>query len=118
MENGSNGEIQSELCLSSFFILNYLTNILILCFILHLPIHSEEKYHEYMMSYSPMNTVQKGKKYPACWLTGGLHDPRVAYWEPAKFAATLRDANPDNEYPFCMKLDLSAGKSALVFFMI
>ena len=56
-----------------------------------------------------MNTVQKGKKYPACWLTGGLHDPRVAYWEPTKFLATLRDANPDNEYPFCMKLDLSAG---------
>ena len=65
-----------------------------------------------------MNNVQKGKKYPACWLTGGLHDPRVAYWEPSKFLATLRDANPDNEYPFCMKLDLSAGKSALVFFII
>ena len=31
-----------------------------------------------------MQNVQKGKKYPACWLTGGLHDPRVAYWEPAK----------------------------------
>ena len=37
-----------------------------------------------MMEYSPMQNVQKGKKYPACWLTGGLHDPRVAYWEPAK----------------------------------
>lgn len=45
---------------------------------------NEEKYHKYMMEYSPMQNVQKGKKYPACWLTGGLHDPRVAYWEPAK----------------------------------
>ncbi|KAL9179620.1 hypothetical protein ACHAXT_008910 [Thalassiosira profunda] len=50
-----------------------------------------------------------GRKYPSCWLTGGLHDPRVAYWEPAKFTATLRHANPDNENPVCMKLDLSAG---------
>eukprot|EP00577_Skeletonema_sp_RCC1716_P008538 CAMPEP_0113411114 /NCGR_PEP_ID=MMETSP0013_2-20120614/22071_1 /TAXON_ID=2843 ORGANISM="Skeletonema costatum, Strain 1716" /NCGR_SAMPLE_ID=MMETSP0013_2 /ASSEMBLY_ACC=CAM_ASM_000158 /LENGTH=750 /DNA_ID=CAMNT_0000297403 /DNA_START=53 /DNA_END=2302 /DNA_ORIENTATION=- /assembly_acc=CAM_ASM_000158 len=70
---------------------------------------NEEKYHQYMMEYSPMNNVQKGKTYPACWLTGGLNDPRVAYWEPAKMTATLRHANPDNENPICMKLDLSAG---------
>lgn len=70
---------------------------------------NEEKYHSYMMTYSPMNSVQKDKKYPSCWLTGGLHDPRVAYWEPAKFCATLRHANPENENPICMKLDLSAG---------
>ena len=70
---------------------------------------NEELYHQYMMEYSPMNTVQSGRKYPSCWLTGGLHDPRVAYWEPAKFTATLRHANPDNENPVCMKLDLSAG---------
>ena len=70
---------------------------------------NEEKYFQYMMEYSPMNNVQKGHKYPSCWLTGGLHDPRVAYWEPAKFTATLRHANPDNENPICMKLDLSAG---------
>jgi oligopeptidase B len=68
-----------------------------------------KKYLKYMMEYSPMNNVQKGKTYPACWLTGGLHDPRVAYWEPAKFTATLRHANPDNDNPICMKLDLSAG---------
>lgn len=70
---------------------------------------NEEKYFQYMMEYSPMNSVQVGKKYPSCWLTGGLHDPRVAYWEPAKFAATLRHANPDNENPICVKMDLGAG---------
>eukprot|EP00536_Pseudo-nitzschia_multiseries_P001001 jgi/Psemu1/179995/e_gw1.12.161.1 len=70
---------------------------------------NEEKYFRYMMDYSPMNSVRSGAKYPSCWLTGGLHDPRVAYWEPAKFAATLRHANPDNENPICLKLDLSAG---------
>jgi oligopeptidase B len=70
---------------------------------------NEEKYFQYMMDYSPMNSVKSGVKYPSCWLTGGLHDPRVAYWEPAKFAATLRHANPDNENPICVKLDLRAG---------
>eukprot|EP00537_Pseudo-nitzschia_pungens_P017448 CAMPEP_0172403752 /NCGR_PEP_ID=MMETSP1061-20121228/60540_1 /TAXON_ID=37318 /ORGANISM="Pseudo-nitzschia pungens, Strain cf. pungens" /LENGTH=846 /DNA_ID=CAMNT_0013138277 /DNA_START=1 /DNA_END=2541 /DNA_ORIENTATION=+ len=70
---------------------------------------NEEKYFQYMMDYSPMNSVRASAKYPSCWLTGGLHDPRVAYWEPAKFAATLRHANPENENPICLKLDLSAG---------
>jgi oligopeptidase B len=37
---------------------------------------NEEKYHQYMMDYCPMQTIQAAK-YPACLLTGGLHDPRV-----------------------------------------
>ena len=45
---------------------------------------NEEKYCKYMMEYCPMQTVVKGGKYPACLLTGGLHDPRVQFWEPAK----------------------------------
>jgi oligopeptidase B len=36
---------------------------------------SEVKYHKYMLEYSPMENVQYAK-YPACLLTGGLHDPR------------------------------------------
>lgn len=62
-----------------------------------------------MMDYSPMNNVQAGREYPACWITGGLHDPRVAYWEPAKFAATLRHANPDGENPVFLKVNMGAG---------
>jgi oligopeptidase B len=62
-----------------------------------------------MMEYSPMNTVRPGLKYPACWLTGGLHDPRVPYWEPAKLAATLRHAASADSGPICVKMDLSAG---------
>ena len=62
------------------------------------------------MSYSPMNNVQEGKKYPSCWLTGGLNDPRVAYWEPAKFTATLRHSiKIDDERPICFKIDLDEG---------
>jgi oligopeptidase B len=71
---------------------------------------NEEKYFEYMMGYSPVNNIKSGVKYPSCWLTGGLHDPRVAFWEPAKFAATLRHANgPDATNVVCLKIDMSAG---------
>lgn len=38
---------------------------------------NEEKFFDCMMSYSPINNVKDGVKYPACLLTGGLHDPRV-----------------------------------------
>ena len=40
-----------------------------------------EKYFQYMMEYSPMQNVKKAG-YPACLIWGGLHDPRVQYWEP------------------------------------
>ncbi|KAL3924785.1 MAG: hypothetical protein SGILL_000831 [Bacillariaceae sp.] len=71
---------------------------------------NEEKYFEYMMEYSPMNTVKSGAQYPSCWLTGGLHDPRVAFWEPSKFAATLRhESTNESDRPICVKLDMSAG---------
>jgi oligopeptidase B len=70
------------------------------------------------MEYSPMDNVKSGEQYPAVWATGGLWDPRVAYWEPTKFVATLRHANPqpDEESssssarrPVCLKMDVSAG---------
>jgi len=70
---------------------------------------NEEKYHEYMLSYSPMENVQRGAKYPACLLTGGLHDPRVQFWEPAKFTATLREGQSSDSGPVCLKIDMTAG---------
>ncbi|KAG7367174.1 oligopeptidase B [Nitzschia inconspicua] len=71
---------------------------------------NEEKYHQYMMEYSPMNNVKTGALYPSCWLTGGLHDPRVAFWEPSKFAATLRhESSNGKDRPICVKMDMSAG---------
>jgi len=77
---------------------------------------NEEKYHQYMMEYSPTNNVQNGKVYPSCWMTGGLRDPRVPFWEPAKLTALLRHACPDQKgdgdgssNPMCMKIDMSAG---------
>lgn len=70
---------------------------------------NEDKYHEYMLSYSPMENVKRGAKYPACLLTGGLHDPRVQFWEPAKFTATLRESQSSDSGPVCLKMDMTAG---------
>jgi oligopeptidase B len=71
---------------------------------------NEEKFYQYMMEYSPMNNVKSGVQYPACWLTAGLHDPRVQFWEPSKFVATLRhESTNDNDRPICLKIDMSAG---------
>jgi oligopeptidase B len=61
-----------------------------------------------MMEYNPITNVQKNAVYPACLLTGGFHDPRVQYWEPAKFAAELRHS-ASSERPICLKIDMAAG---------
>jgi oligopeptidase B len=45
---------------------------------------------EYMLSYSPYDNI-RAAEYPDLLLTTGFNDPRVAYWEPAKFAARIRD---------------------------
>ncbi|CAN0085230.1 unnamed protein product, partial [Ectocarpus sp. 12 AP-2014] len=68
---------------------------------------NESKYHDYMLSYSPYDNVRR-QPYPAMLVTGGLNDPRVAYWEPCKWVSKLRDmATTDN--PLYLKIDMSAG---------
>ena len=49
----------------------------------------DPQYFEYMMSYSPYDNLHEAA-YPHILLTTGLNDPRVAFWEPAKFCARLR----------------------------
>ncbi|SDQ88046.1 oligopeptidase B Serine peptidase. MEROPS family S09A [Pseudovibrio sp. Tun.PSC04-5.I4] len=53
------------------------------------PIRDKNAYG-YIASYSPIDNVE-AKAYPAIFALGGLTDPRVTYWEPAKWVATLRE---------------------------
>lgn len=62
---------------------------------------------EYIRSYSPYDNVER-KDYPAILVTGGLNDPRVTYWEPAKWVARLR-ANKTDDNPLLLKINMGAG---------
>lgn len=68
---------------------------------------NEAEYFQYMLSYSPYENV-KQQAYPNILVTSGLYDPRVAYWEPMKWVAKLRDVKSDQN-DILLKMDLSAG---------
>ena len=56
---------------------------------------NEKIYYDYIKSYSPYDNVKK-TKYPHLLISSGYFDPRVQYWEPAKWAAKLRDYKIDD----------------------
>jgi oligopeptidase B len=65
------------------------------------------EFFEYMRSYSPYDNIS-AKEYPNILITAGLKDPRVSYWEPAKFYAKLSKLKLDKNYLF-MKTNMGAG---------
>lgn len=63
--------------------------------------------YDYLLSYSPYDNV-RAEPYPAILATAGLNDPRVQYWEPAKWVAKLR-ATTTGDAPIYLKTELGAG---------
>jgi oligopeptidase B len=68
---------------------------------------ADPEVYRYMKSYSPYDNVE-AKQYPAMFVTGGLNDPRVSYWEPAKWVAKLRVTKIDSN-PVLLKTEMGAG---------
>jgi oligopeptidase B len=54
-----------------------------------------KKYYQYMRSYSPYDNIKK-QQYPNMYVSTGLHDSQVQYWEPAKWVAKLRTYKNDS----------------------
>jgi oligopeptidase B len=76
------------------------------------PLADEATYHR-MLSYSPYDNVTahdpagSARTYPSLLVTAGLHDPRVSYWEPAKWVAKIRALSPSTKV--LLKTELGAG---------
>ncbi len=67
----------------------------------------DPQYFEYIQSYSPYDNI-KATSYPALFVTAGLSDPRVGYWEPAKWVARLRKFKADDNI-LLFKTNMSFG---------
>ncbi|MGB7406998.1 MAG: S9 family peptidase [Pontixanthobacter sp.] len=70
------------------------------------PIESKQAF-AYILSYSPYDQVV-AQDYPPMLVTAGLNDPRVTYWEPAKWVAKLRDTKTDDN-ELLLKTNMGAG---------
>ena len=70
------------------------------------PITDPEAF-EYIKSYSPYDQIS-AQEYPPMLVTAGLNDPRVTYWEPAKYVAKLRHTKTDDNLLF-LKTEMGAG---------
>lgn len=70
------------------------------------PLESREIY-ETMLSYSPYDNYRDQGVYPFLYVSTGLNDPRVSYWEPLKWVAKIRSVTP--KAPTVLKVEMGAG---------
>ena len=68
---------------------------------------NQKKYYDYMKSYSPIDNVG-AHEYPNMYVSTGLHDSQVQYWEPAKWVAKLRATKTDKNIIF-LDTNMDAG---------
>ncbi len=67
----------------------------------------DKRVYDRIRGYSPYDNV-KAQEYPAMLVLAGLTDPRVTYWEPAKWVARLRAIKTDSN-PLWLKTNMDAG---------
>ena len=68
---------------------------------------NDEASYRYMRTYSPYDNVRE-QDYPPMLVTAGISDPRVTYWEPAKWVAKLRTMRTDDR-PLLLKTHMDSG---------
>ena len=68
---------------------------------------NKKEFYDYMLSYSPYDNV-KAQDYPNMYISTGLHDSQVQYWEPAKWIAKLRTLKT-NEKQLFLDTNMEAG---------
>ena len=68
---------------------------------------AEQAFYDYIKSYAPYENVA-ALEYPAILATAGLNDPRVSYWEPAKWTAKLRAMKTD-DHVLLLKTEMGSG---------
>ena len=68
---------------------------------------ASKEFYDYMKAYAPYENVA-AQDYPAILITAGLNDPRVSFWEPAKWTAKLRSLKKDNHL-LLLKTNMGAG---------
>jgi oligopeptidase B len=68
---------------------------------------NKKAFYDYMLSYSPYDNV-KAQNYPNMYVSTGLHDSQVQYWEPAKWVAKLRALKTNNNHLF-LDTNMDAG---------
>lgn len=66
--------------------------------------------YDFIESYSPYDNIV-AREYPPMLVTGGINDPRVTYWEPAKWTAKMREFKTDNNL-LIMRINMGAGHFA------
>ena len=68
----------------------------------------DEAAYRWIKAYSPYDNVQP-VPYPRMLVSGGLNDPRVSYFEPAKWVQKLRAAHPANRSRVLLQVEMAAG---------
>jgi len=69
---------------------------------------NDPTYYAYMKSYAPYENVADGVAFPDVFATAGLNDPRVGYWEPAKWVQRIR-ARASNDPLVLFRTNMGAG---------